>query len=518
MVTAVDANDNPTASEWMLGKGSRIFPDRKSYSDQTPNRNRCVLHIKTAPNVTPNNQVFLKAFDVDDPTPPYQDGNSPDNSIDPQPAGDDNRCTPKPGTFVSHNGPTATITLDANGKGRVIFETTKKPGDNFRVALAFKHEDLNSLQVSSPEGQGFVPGNSDKQATGFNGVVSPMLTVWRKLWLERDTMDRVPNGMRWRLGWIDQTSLGASDFNVTTLLRFADGEQPDQDEFEGGPISIHLGDGNGNVAQTIDRGFKVVRSNPTSTGGGAFKIYPALTAGEQSAIANAVVAQIHVSDDDDYTAFDDPKYLSGGNALKKALATGYVEPFNADPDNQNKKIEYIRHVTNSQFLGISGGYNLDTARDLESEDDYWTTLVVVCYEPGQGIQSPLGIPAAGDGDPDGRENEFYGYMTGRDPVADVAGSLDGLSGGNSLLTGRNFSAIFLETFRDSNVTTYSLDPRRVDVLVAHEVCHTAGSGLSGNILSGTHSDGNDLMNADPFGRPERLKPSDVILIREMDKW
>ena len=519
MVTAVNTNDTPTSKAWMPGKGSRIFPDRMSYSDQTPNRNRCVLHIKTTPNVAPNNQVFLKVFDVDDPTPTYQEGNSSDNSIDPEPTGNDNRGSPKTGTFVSQNSPTATVTLDANGEANVIFETTTKPGDNFRVALAFKQLGLNGIQVSNAQGLGFIDGNSDQQPSNFLGLVSPMLTVWRKLWLERDSMAQVPKGLRWRLGWIDQTTITANTFDVSPLLRFEDGIPPDEDEFEGGPIYIILGDGSGHIVQTIDRQFKVVRFSPTILGSGSFKIYPALTATEQSSIATATVAQIRVSDDDDYTVFDQPQYLSGGTALKKALATAYIEPFNADADNTNKVIQYIRHVTYSQFLGISLGYNLDAARDLVSADDYWTTLVVACYEPSQGIQSLLGFPASGDGDPDGMANDSYGFMIGRTPANDVAGSLNGLSGGNSLLNpGRNFSAVFLETFRDGNATSYPNNPRRLDILVAHEICHTAGSGLSGNILNHFHSDGNDLMNEDPFNRSERLKPSDVILIREMNKW
>ncbi len=83
------------------------------------------------------------------------------------------------------------VTLDANGEANVIFETTKQPGDNFRVAAAFSQSDLEHVQVYDPEHSQFIEADSDKQVSGFNGVLSPMLTVWRRLWLEFDS-DRTP--------------------------------------------------------------------------------------------------------------------------------------------------------------------------------------------------------------------------------------------------------------------------------------------------------------------------------------
>lgn len=98
--------------QWMQGKGSRIFPDKKSVGDQTPNRNRLFLHIKTIADLTPNNQVFLKAFDVDDATPDSVDNDPAHNNQlaykvdDNGPGGDDNKdevWLPRTGKFVSSN-------------------------------------------------------------------------------------------------------------------------------------------------------------------------------------------------------------------------------------------------------------------------------------------------------------------------------------------------------------------------------------------------------------------------------
>ncbi len=189
----------PPDDRWLPGRGRRIFPDKKNMNDAI--RNKAVLQIHTTPKA-PGIKVYLKAFDVDDATP--EDFDSDSNTQDPVidtngRKGNDNKDNDptrlKTGQFIvgGVKAGERAVTLDPNGDARVIFETTMQPGDNFRVALAFKPEDLIPLQVDDPDGSGFVDGNSEQQPNGFVGLVSPMLTVWRKLNIEVDSMDVVPS-------------------------------------------------------------------------------------------------------------------------------------------------------------------------------------------------------------------------------------------------------------------------------------------------------------------------------------
>ena len=95
---------------------------------------------------------------------------------------------------MSSGSDTASVTLDELGEAKVQFETTKQPGDNFRVAVALKETDLGStnLQVTYPLKKGFVEYDSAARAKTANVALSPLLTVWRRLWCEFDSMEAIP--------------------------------------------------------------------------------------------------------------------------------------------------------------------------------------------------------------------------------------------------------------------------------------------------------------------------------------
>ena len=135
--------------------------------------------------------VYLKAFDVDDPSTVYD----PYGVLDPTDganyrAGDDNLTAPtlaSYGIFLPSLSKQTSITLDQNGYGSVDFKVTQQPGNNYRIAVAVNQNDLNFLQVANSNSSGYVAPNST-QAAGFNGAITPMLTVWRRLNVEVDSM------------------------------------------------------------------------------------------------------------------------------------------------------------------------------------------------------------------------------------------------------------------------------------------------------------------------------------------
>jgi hypothetical protein len=161
---------------WDLGndsEGKTIFPDKKDYNDPNTQRNR----IKVIATITPqiaNLPVYFKWMDVDDPC-----GSPIDTKPDEYPShGPDN-----------FGGTDAVLTptnknTDGSGKAIVDFYVTKQPGDNFRIAASASQNQLNTVDYFSIE-------RNDPNTWPTGVYFSPRLTVWRHLWIERDSMKSV---------------------------------------------------------------------------------------------------------------------------------------------------------------------------------------------------------------------------------------------------------------------------------------------------------------------------------------
>ena len=387
-----------------------------------------------------NNQVFLKTFDVDDATPDSVD-NDPSNKIDPNgKAGDDNMDTiwPRTGIFVSNNSSTTTVTLDSNGEANVLFQTTVQPGDNFRVALAVNQNDLNGLQVSSPSGSGFVDGDSDQQPTGFNGVVSPMLTVWRHLWCEFDSMTAPPQTaqagaqINYDQGVVTQI---VDNGNGTSTVTVYSNTNPSQvnpgdltdygpDRYENGPFYI---DGVGTyTVNTNTHNQVVIQGTPGHAAVGAtFQIY-----------------------DDDVIAIGTrqprtlPYQLSGGALIYTAFADAFIEPIKAPAQYIQTNIPFHRNISENYYFDWQP--TVSAHRDLTTAADMWTAYCLCAW---QGDTSA-------DHDPDTEEFELgltdFGFLPD------------------------NQSAIYIETIREAeeNPNTPRINEQHT---IVHEIGHQGGA-------------------------------------------
>jgi hypothetical protein len=386
MVTEIDGTGNPVDWEPMPGGGSRIFPDKTHQGDQTEHRNWCWLNI----NGKPNQLYYLKSFDVDDATPEAFD-KDPDTGVplvDPNGrAGGDNKGpagVDLPGGRSGHFPPadgssaitTRSVRLNTAGFQRVRFETTNRPGDNFRVALALTPDDFGDsptkVHVNNPGGVGFIDGSSNQQPPGFAGVVSPMLTVWRKLYLEIDTMTGVPSprpkpddsiatGMSWT---------GSPDGTTWTLnVQWASGGHGTtvEDFYKGGTVAL------GSLQMNI------IGSGPTS-------LLIQETPDETSKFM-FIAPNLRVTDDDDkhLDKLGLPKPLPmdarngdivSGIMGKFAPAYIQVEVTNALGLNPKKTIPFENNAWPwTPFT------NLDDAKDLTDQPDFWTHEVVFAYQP-----------------------------------------------------------------------------------------------------------------------------------------
>lgn len=495
MVTEIDGNGSPVKIAWMPGKGSRIFPDKATPTGFI--RPSCYLYIKGVPNKT----VYLKSFDVDDATPEAfdKDPNTGQPVIDTNGrAGNDNRSV-DPAYLPTGSFPAATtsatrqILLDANGEASVFFIATMCPGDNFRVAMSENAADLNLLQVSNSAGAGYIAPDSDQQPFNFPGLVSPMLTVWRRLYLEIDSMDAVPSpreapdeavavgnlwstnsagGLTLLIGW-EGTNAGSSD----------------EDFYKDGTVS------NGTLTLNV-----------TGSTHNTLTVKETLTQAQKDSF---IIHGLRVKDDDDkYLAELGltpilPKGSQNGeivSGIMAKFAPAYIQVRDANALGMNPRT-IIPFKGNAEW-DIFGNSHLTAAKDLTDAPDFWTHELIFAYQ------------AKVDHD--------------NDPTSDSY-DLGKIPKNSQLLGGSSFgwSAIFLECIRESAIG--NPDPKFIrfdkgryrktyinELLgaIAHELGHSPGGQTE---TSDHNEEGLMKVGAAPIDR-EDFSPPTVLRFRKATKW
>ena len=183
-----DFAGNPDLDGCPNNLGKRIFPDLID-KDDAPNaaQRRTVDLVATVKPPVKGATVYFKVWDVDDPfnsLPAYS--SMPNVSlIDGDTIGPDNR-----GTVAVALPWTRSKATEANGKVRVQFTVSMQPGNNYRAGASVNFDAPGQADQTDAD-------ESDDQFVGKPGdfaeykvplTWSPMLTVWRHLWVERDTM------------------------------------------------------------------------------------------------------------------------------------------------------------------------------------------------------------------------------------------------------------------------------------------------------------------------------------------
>jgi sugar lactone lactonase YvrE len=184
-------DDNPSAN----GGGKRIFPDADSPTGD-PKREVWVT-VQTDRQA----EVFIRSFDVNDSSGLFSTGQNGNDNQGPSVRSDG---IPKEGGFKKKDGANEPIIVgqivklmtDECGMARIKFVVTMQPGDNFRIAVGTKEDVVNSLVVN---GQNVIdpstPSNplpEEQVGNGADAVMSKMLTVWRYLHVEVDSMSAPP--------------------------------------------------------------------------------------------------------------------------------------------------------------------------------------------------------------------------------------------------------------------------------------------------------------------------------------
>lgn len=426
-----------------LNGGRRILPDATSPTDAVA-RDRVDVEVTVWNSPVAGTVVYLRSFDVDDPNVDADlvlDDGDLVNGVR-LPRGMDNRGTSpdKRGVFTVSGAHNASAAIDANGKARLTFQTTMQPGDNFRVAAALSVAELDQLTTFVPGETGayYVAANNEPVA-GVAGIgLTEMLTVWRRLWIERDTMAPPPTGTSTAAATITGVTANVvrpgrtSAVDVVTL-----NESLDQDVFEGGTLTIAAFGGKTVTVYTNN-------SNELDVPAGSF------TAAELATIAAGPVAAT-VKDDDDLTILGtagSPRLADGGTVLFTAFGGAYILPVYADAFNFRVTIPFNENLEDYEVYSA-----LDNAEDMSSSGRFWHTLIVSCFQP------KASADADGDGTP---------AVLGVTVIAE--GAIYGSSPSDTVNGDWNESAIFLETIRDMIAAGTALTDEAFTV--THEIAHT----------------------------------------------
>lgn len=181
---AIDGTFLPLDTNPNAGSGLRIFPDKRTPTDTV---NRARVRVKANADWA-NAKIYFRSFDLDDPS---TDAAPVDTNGT---AANDNKGAGQTGTITASNSETAPNGLiipyaltDASRNTAVELITTKQPGDNFMVVAS---SDL--AYISGIVADGLTLRDSTGNAlNATKAKPTQMLTVWRKLHIEVDSMGAV---------------------------------------------------------------------------------------------------------------------------------------------------------------------------------------------------------------------------------------------------------------------------------------------------------------------------------------
>jgi hypothetical protein len=356
-VTDVSWQDNRlTSNPAALGGGQKVFADKNSPSD--PSDGRDITVAATAPT---GSTVYFRVFDVDDPT-------SDTSPVDAKgPVGDDNRghLDPLPASAIS----------DSSGHARVALRMSTHPGDNFRVAAGCDHTYLDTLAVSKTD----IVDTGGATLPTATAKVTSLLTVWRRIHIERDDMTAVKGNQT--LGTI--TTMDRSRTKLTVgSLRTSDGttlRRLEAGRYENGTIDWSTG-------------AAVVGSNTASV----VTLHSPVPAG-----INPVGRSFTMVDDDDYLSVgglltgDEGQpvhaipgiydYLqSSDDPTKNPFAAAYIEPSYDGGGNasNDSSVPFRLHLP---LNTASAAAAVDRSRGSAAaeSDSYWIAYFLHGYQPAR---------------------------------------------------------------------------------------------------------------------------------------
>ncbi len=423
--------------------GKRIFAD-----DETPNESDTISnnrkkvdiigYITPAPQMAwPYVWVYLKKWDVDDPS---ADGDIVDNlPLDDQQqfvanAGPDNRAD-QPGVVWS------TPVVRPDGRFSTWMYVSPQPGNNYSVTATTTpdaHENYLKqewVDQAVREHRGCIPSDSDCYA-----IATDMLTVWRRLHVELDSMAAVSANT------VTGVVASASAVSGSTSPNF----QRAKVEFTYKvPIDFRETNHFTDAGCAID--ISGVGVFDTKAESGSNYVIISVPIAQAPALIAAMPGKAFVLWDDDYTYTNPPLVLTPRVSMPRLADTSllgsvfhrcYIEPVlhgEGSPESQTNSPFQV-NIDSAEYTDY-----VDVNKNLTSSGPFWAVHVTSAYQ---------GYP-----NKDLDEGGEAGTIGGQYGITCTNGDYPGGVAHGSL--------VYLESIRDSIFASSGLEP----YTVAHEIGH-----------------------------------------------
>lgn len=214
-----DAGQVPFDTNPNTGGGLRIYPEKKTPTDTSFGRNKFTVRAKLSKPLA-GVKVDFKIVDPDDPTQEFVVEGDPTRltDIDPNLDGDNDNRDPSALYPMGLSGITNSL-----GETQMLVQMSTKPGDNIRVIA---HARPNPLSGSSSYFGGVYTHANDAYFQGVMigetagptvaGATTPMITTWRSLHIERDSLGVVSGNITTRtVTAIRSNTNGTSDLTIS---------------------------------------------------------------------------------------------------------------------------------------------------------------------------------------------------------------------------------------------------------------------------------------------------------------
>jgi hypothetical protein len=380
-----------------IGGGLRVFPEKATAADTNIWRDRVKI-TATLNRPIAGVTIDFAAPDIDDPSSDSADLDA--NGL----LGNDNRAY---GYLLQDD---SSFVTNGNGQAFIVFELSHQPGDNYRfvaTARGTPNNSLNyifsSLAIDGTElrlnGGDYLPHNNANDATQPM-IETSMVTVWRRLHIERDSMTRVVGNS------ITRNITSVTDLPRGTLLNL-DGAPMETGRFKNGRVLINIDGYSGSC--------KIMYSTANTV----------LIAEEMTTHGHAATATLY--DDDDMNG-NDPINLDGDtneevpapntgwiqdsdDILLNSYARSYIRPTYDLTGTDNYLPFYLNQPKSdpaepdpltADFIAISDFDNIGSASDSQ----FWTVYLFQAY------QAP--VPNDWDQDDDYLINGLSGYVAQTD--------------------------------------------------------------------------------------------------------
>lgn len=456
--------ESPLTENHNAGGGKRIFPDQNvpnEFDQLQIDRARVKVRFKLGAQVQ-GVRIYFKAFDIDEPST-----DSLPIDINGSSSGGDNRalstgtiyCSTNPITDCPVSGNTQYVTTNNAGEAFVYFSlrfspsshTVAGPGDNFAIAASTKLADTTDAVVdgllirNTVVNKEFVVG-SDR---------TEMLTVWRKLHVELDSMGVVQFNSTF-VQTTGEAAVDAATVEVPTRGSLDPGRFQEGAMFAGKDVlnidkstsnSLYLNSIWGTILLHPHTNYLIVDDDDFNRD--AFP-FPDGDNGEDVEILDD---NLNLMKENDDTNCDDS---NGCNVY----AAAYIQPDFSWVAYNTSNLQFVQNVPTAveDYELVRDQINRGRGSESDESNDFWVVYIQIAYQPG----------VSEDCDPNNESCKF-----GQIP-AFLLNSTDFVRNYNDVTAGEQGALIFIEDMRDEakNYPNSPIEPSFKTI--PHEIGHQFG--------------------------------------------